>query len=121
MNEKKLETKEELKSIIDAAFYDFDDYVTDCHESGIDVTEDVEDFVADAIIKAGYMKQSEWISVEDRLPEMYEDVLCYADGHSFYVDFICSDGKWCDDESYTNRVTHWMPLPEPPKMKGGVE
>lgn len=58
MNENKyIEVKEDLKSIINAAFYDFDDYVTDCHESGIDVTEDVEDFVADAIIKAGYVKQ----------------------------------------------------------------
>lgn len=65
---------------------------------------------------------AEWINVNDKLPPTYEDVLCYADGHSFYVDFICSDGMWCDDEVRNNKITHWMPLPEPPrtpKERGG--
>ena len=64
--------------------------------------------------------QSKWISVEDRLPEMYEDVL-YFNGCSFGVDFICSDGTWCDAEIHNNPITHWMPLPEAPNMKGGAE
>ena len=63
-----------------------------------------------------YRKQ-EWISVIDELPETYTDVL-YFDGQSIGVDFICSDGTWCDEEVRSNKVTHWMPLPEAPKMKG---
>lgn len=41
----------------------------------------------------------------------------------FFVDgrvdwfLYCDDGYWCKDyglASMTGRVTHWMPLPEPP-------
>lgn len=60
-------------------------------------------------------RKQEWISVEERLPEKYKDVLCYGNGHSFFVDFICSDGTWCDD--HIDKITHWMPLPEAPKMR----
>ena len=73
--------------------------------------------IAQTLYNAGYRKQ-EWISVYDRLPEMYEDVL-YFNGHSIGVDFICSDGTWCDEEVHGKPITHWMPLPEAPKMKGG--
>ena len=66
---------------------------------------------------AGYRKQ-EWISVDERLPEAYEDVL-YFNGQSVGVDFICSDGTWCDEVVHGKPITHWMPLPEAPKMKGG--
>jgi hypothetical protein len=68
----------------------------------------------EAIYNAGYRKQ-EWISVEDRLPEKYQDVLVYRD-YSFDIDFVMSEGRFCIDG-----VTHWMPLPEPPKMKGGAK
>ena len=61
---------------------------------------------------------SEWISVEDRLPTTYQDVLCY-DGHNYYVDFIRLDGTWCDADLHHFEITHWMPLPEAPK--GGAE
>lgn len=71
------------------------------------------------MLDKGHRKQ-EWISVIDELPEMYIDVL-YFDGQSIGVDFICSDGAWCDEEVRSNKVTHWMPLPETPKMKGGAE
>ena len=74
---------------------------------------------AESLYNAGYRKQ-EWISVIDELPEMYTDVL-YFDGQSIGVDFICSDVAWCDEEVRSNKVTHWMPLPEAPKMKGGAE
>ena len=53
-----LEIKLDLMSIIYAAFYEYDDYVSECHEKGIDVTEDVEEFVANAIIKAGYRREN---------------------------------------------------------------
>jgi hypothetical protein len=71
--------------------------------------------VAKTLYKAGYRKQSGWISVDERLPEMHEDVLCLC-GRSVEIDFRCSDDTWCG--VHNNPITHWMPLPEPPKMKG---
>ena len=62
-----------------------------------------------------------WISVKDRLPERFENVLCYFPekdyGSAVMVDYnestreeitvFASQFKW-------GKVTHWMPLPEPP-------
>lgn len=63
-----------------------------------------------------------WISVKDRLPEENSWVLC-TDGKSQYKK-IYERGIFYDDEffCYTpigiiENVTHWMPLPEPPKSK----
>lgn len=53
---------------------------------------------------------SEWISVEDRLPEGGL-VLC-TDGEYCFVDKIPDMEDVREDG-----VTHWMPLPEPPKPK----
>ena len=62
---------------------------------------------------------SDWISVEDRLPKRQENVLV-ASKHGF----VCiasltnnhSNNKFYDGDSLAiNSITHWMPLPEPPK------
>ena len=62
------------------------------------------------------MEQPRWISVEDRLPEDDVDVLTRrATGMNvethcgFRWDYDEYNGKW--------RVTHWMPLPEPPEVE----
>lgn len=60
----------------------------------------------------------EWISVKDRLPDRKEDVyLCCIDSLAFpgtqYIRILkfYGDGTW----GHGGNVTHWMPLPEPPK------
>lgn len=62
---------------------------------------------------------SEWISVEDRLPEWLEDVLVYYKPGNISISWRNLDGVFaletCDDGR--GRVTHWMTLPEPP-MEG---
>lgn len=68
---------------------------------------------------------SEWISVEDRLPEQKKDVLMYFDTGNMAVGFWHDADEhitfWCaytDDGFYTDCdyiPIHWMPLPEPPK------
>ena len=75
--------------------------------------------------KAFYNKlkaQTTWISVKDRLPETGTEVLV-TDGLHTMVTW-CEDTidgiKWVDNYyTYVNvrfrEVTHWMPLPEPPK------
>lgn len=59
----------------------------------------------------------EWISVEDRLPDMYKSVIvCTARG-TVEQGWLTVYGNWeCAVGVYSIQVTHWMPLPEPPKI-----
>lgn len=75
--------------------------------------------------EAGYRKQSEgeWISVDDRLPELLQDVLCYRGnfkGDLMNTYTYLGQGMWKDDyginySTEEDGITHWMPLPTPPK------
>jgi hypothetical protein len=68
-----------------------------------------------------------WISVKDRLPEYLQIVDIYSpyDGRVTDVKFIGYEGneEWVSqNEEWVSQyvrwrgfVTHWMPLPEPPK------
>ena len=63
---------------------------------------------------------AEWISVKDDLPtHVCMPCLIYADGCTNVADW--SHDKYGDDwwfyvdGEYDPEVTHWMPLPEPPK------
>jgi hypothetical protein len=78
--------------------------------------------------RSGSISSNKWISVDERLPEengrylacvnishfAFENlttiaIMAYGKNHGFYL------------YNETEKVTHWMPLPEPPKMKGGAE
>jgi hypothetical protein len=62
---------------------------------------------------------SEWISVEDELPEKSGYVFVV---HKSNLPFVASYGVWGEEftvvgggeDSVVHEVTHWMPLPEPP-------
>ena len=61
---------------------------------------------------------SEWISVKDRLPEEYGDVLVfrvYNQRPMMSVDTYDADRKRFS-KYHNGGVTHWMPLPEMPKQ-----
>lgn len=61
--------------------------------------------------------RNKWISVKDRLPEEKEWVLCYCRAKIKEV-LRFQNGEWYHDPNHTYMygfVTHWMPLPEPPK------
>lgn len=72
----------------------------------------------------------EWISVEDRLPEENEQVLItdgsdvfyaykyYYEGWDYQIaeDFDGEEGVFSTNAMKEKHVTHWMPLPEPPKQ-----
>lgn len=94
--------------------------------------------IADHLIANGVTVQK-WISVDDRLPEMYDAgilkkigimqrsrkvIAAISDGKEWIVDNNAElrDGKWYSDTirfleagKKQFKVTHWMPLPEPPK------
>ena len=75
--------------------------------------------IVDALIAHGVTVQ-EWISVNDRLPEAWKQVLIYS-RHDFCESavYIGIPGKWRVTWNHemleADSVTHWMPLPEPPK------
>ena len=60
-----------------------------------------------------------WIPVTDRLPERYTDVLVVCAGTIEVAQYVGLDPdnhwRWEDIESRDIPVTHWMPLPDPPK------
>ena len=60
----------------------------------------------------------EWISVKDRLPESEKDAVMIALRWGEVDIGWCEDEKWGSEfvnEYEDGEVTHWMPLPQPPK------
>ena len=66
--------------------------------------------LADHLMANGVAVQ-QWISVNDRLPERWQNVLSVSKYGKVCVDYVFTDGSWWSDRD----VTHWMPLPQPPK------
>jgi hypothetical protein len=83
---------------------------------------------------------SEWISVEDRLPEFAHDagyVLVACEGGNVDKSFFCANREYLSNlktsgsysrkaqgklsgffeiaHRYGYKITHWMPLPQPPE------
>jgi len=68
---------------------------------------------------------TEWISIKDSLPQDMECVIAWGDNDIYMLTFKKNSDKrhknisgYFDDssgEAYFNEITHWMPLPKPPK------
>ena len=57
-----------------------------------------------------------WISAAERLPEDGQWVLVWGHGQHIPIMMFRESGAWIDDQfEFHSNVTHWMPLPEPPK------
>lgn len=94
------------------------------HDENIELKKEIERLKA----------EREWISVKDRLPENDDEVLIYVS--TDIVQAYLKDGLWkgsinvtdnmkdgyvndriiCKQGDHFDFVTHWMPLPEPPKQ-----
>ncbi len=95
--------------------------------------------IADHLISNGVTVQ-QWISVEERLPEEHDsmfakwydtpmwkpgmfrttsgDVLVcveFGEGSRVVSTARTNAGEWNISSIFSGKVTHWMPLPEPPK------
>jgi hypothetical protein len=110
---------EEMKETIHTA-------ISKAIEKGCVTWTEFADYLTEHLTEQGYRKQSEWISVEERLPEHEENVLVAVDyehirATGVYISSLLErrQGERWTHKGYT--VTHWMPLPEAPKMKGGAE
>ena len=75
--------------------------------------------------EAGKRDGYKWIPTAERLPKLESytysvDVLFYDYEEGIHVGYVALDtGTWKDKHSRAlyagHKVTHWMPLPEPPK------
>lgn len=74
---------------------------------------DSREAIAEMVNNAPTVRNAIWISVKDRLPDEYENVL--ASNFPFGIIYVNrlidkKDGEWLYDG-----VTHWMPLPPLPE------
>ena len=89
-----------------------------CANDYSDHTED--EYIADTLLDNGVTVQ-EWISVKDNLPEAGGYVVCIAKRNPFsrFMPMVARIEKngWVNPitEQYISEVTHWMPMPQPPK------
>lgn len=64
------------------------------------------------------LERTRWIPVSERLPEIETEVIVFS-GLLMWIAFLTKEKVWeivGHDETYDQSlVTHWMPLPEPPK------
>lgn len=76
-------------------------------------------------------QEREWIKFETEIdeedgreifccpmPEDEQEVLI-TDGKNVWLDMFCNDGNecWFDSGFDFDKITHWQPLPEPPKER----
>lgn len=97
-----------------------------------------QEWVKDECIRQAHAMPSvnvgEWIRVDERLPHSQQMVIGYTpcDGYMFVGFYQKVDSPYWKSywnvitamrstRKMTKKVTHWMPLPEPPVMKGGAE
>lgn len=67
---------------------------------------------ADDLIAHGVTVQ-EWISVKDKLPEQGQEVIVYSGG--VLKPTVFAYQFWNKNYDSWARITHWMPMPKPPK------
>ena len=100
-----MDVKEKLVELIESARY-----------WGSNTSEEI----AENLIANGVTVQ-EWISVDDELPEVGGYVACIAKRNPFsrFMPMVARIEKngWVNPitEQYISEVTHWMPIPQPPK------
>ena len=81
----------------------------------------LEEKIAEHLIANGVTVQ-EWISVKDKLPDYFTSVLVWCPGNKcIYAAYRNTRQEWCTfgdtiaGHVVVNMVTHWMPMPQPPK------
>jgi hypothetical protein len=79
-------------------------------------------YIDDPLRYLGFMDGAEWadshprwISVEDELPKKYDSYLTCTSGNVIEITHYNIDGWHTESRG---EVTHWMPLPQAPKIGG---
>lgn len=107
------------RAMVNASYFE----MLECQKA-IKALEDAESALRDRIARQNPQLLTGWISVGDRLPETSGEYQCYCNGKSRIAKFKTDKSGMCywdiiSNECYTVlwRVTHWMPLPEPPERE----
>ena len=109
-----MNVREKLTEILKTKYDHF------CDQCGINKDSNYTENLASYLIANGVTVQ-EWISVYDELPEVGGYVVCIAKRNPFsrFMPMVARIEKngWVNPitEQYISEVTHWMPMPEPPK------
>ena len=61
------------------------------------------------------MAEQKWIPVTERLPEPFDAVLIFDGTDNVVTSAYMTRHKEWVGIRMRNNVTHWMPIPEPPK------
>ena len=69
----------------------------------------------DALEKENGVTVKEWVSVKDRLPEENTTVIVATDNGIVFQCLYAYDGWDLWDDNDVN-ITHWQPMPQPPKV-----
>lgn len=105
-----------LRRLSDWSIMDFEDNLSYANQ--------IAEEAADAIEVLSKMETTtpRWISVEERLPLYGQDVLAvrtYGDGEKCQEVLMAHIAVWNEGTGRkwwnATNITHWMPLPEPPK------
>lgn len=75
----------------------------------------LEDLMAKAAIA---LEQQTWIPVSERLPDTWKAVIVCRDfdfPDCISIEWRTLTKEWSNDNAHNPNVTHWMPLPTPPK------
>lgn len=85
----------------------------------IDAEPDIVDAYSDGILYG--WNNPNWISVEDELPKEQDWYLCYNDVEdgSEVLHWEGDGNVWMDNDWHykSKEITHWMPLPQPPRKE----
>lgn len=105
----------DTKSLIQNAMFDT------CHKGPSHIDTDI---LLELLHEYERMKEEiEWVSVEDKLPNIGEDVIAYEPGHPniheddgfVYVATLHYSGFW-ESTAGGMEPSHWKPIPNNPKI-----
>ena len=73
--------------------------------------------IVDYLIANGVTVGDKWVSTAERLPEIDQPVLVWTPYGRYHEAATYTGTEWVVNWDYSEiyGVTHWMPLPEPPK------
>ncbi len=103
----KTQEEEQVRRMVEIIKPYLDDYYHDLRSENTELKR---------VIKQKMMDN--WIDVNDRLPEDNCQKLVFSKGRCFIADHWTLTRKWLSADARAKsgvKVTHWQPLPEPPK------
>ena len=111
--------QEHAHAALKEADAEIDRLQTKLSDAGILTTEHIVD-ASKMVDVSSSATLNNWISVKDRLPEQNLNVLAWIKSGTneyVFIETASGDPSVCSGWKYSNKnqVTHWMPLPEPPK------